>query len=231
MDRRLHWDGCCNVRDLGGLRTREDRTTRWGAVVRSDHPAKLTTAGWDALRAYGIRTIVSLVTDGLGDDEFAKVPCPAGLTTVKVALEDLSDRAFAERWVDTDLWCTPLYYRNALERWPQRHAEALASVAGAEPGGVLIHCGRGHDRTGIIALLLLALVRVAPETIVDDWELSGPNMSPGDQAALAHLLDRENTSAEAALLELLAWLDIDDYLRSGGLRDADLTSLRNRLLV
>jgi protein-tyrosine phosphatase len=31
----LDWEGCYNVRDLGGLRTADGRETRWGAVVRS----------------------------------------------------------------------------------------------------------------------------------------------------------------------------------------------------
>jgi hypothetical protein len=59
-DRHLDWDGCFNVRDLGGLRTADSRTTRWGAVVRSDMPDRLSAAGWSALTAYGIRTIVEL---------------------------------------------------------------------------------------------------------------------------------------------------------------------------
>ena len=68
LDRFLGWDGCSNVRDLGGLNTRDGRQTRWGAVVRSDHPAKLTENGWSELYAHGIRTIISLRTHGLVED-------------------------------------------------------------------------------------------------------------------------------------------------------------------
>jgi hypothetical protein len=75
MDRRvLVWDGCANVRDLGGLRTWNGRMTRWGAVVRSDTPAKLTAAGWSALYAYGIRTIISLRTYGMVENELNITP-------------------------------------------------------------------------------------------------------------------------------------------------------------
>src|SRR5207244_3563890 len=59
-ERHLQWEGCFNVRDLGGFPTRSGGTTAWGAVVRSDSPAALTAAGWDALRAHGIRTVVDL---------------------------------------------------------------------------------------------------------------------------------------------------------------------------
>jgi hypothetical protein len=68
-DRRLKWDGCNNVRDLSGLSTFEGRVTRWGAVVRSDAPSKLTPEGWDALLGHGIRTIITLRTEGKIEDE------------------------------------------------------------------------------------------------------------------------------------------------------------------
>jgi protein-tyrosine phosphatase len=59
-NRILTWEGCVNVRDLGGLNTSDGRQTRWGAVVRSDTPAKLTAAGWAALYAHDVRTVISL---------------------------------------------------------------------------------------------------------------------------------------------------------------------------
>src|SRR5947208_2179273 len=65
-------------------------------------------------------------------------PRPAGLTTVVLPLEDLTDTAFWERW--RQLSGTPLYYRAFLEQWPERFAAALAAIAEAAPGGVLLHC-------------------------------------------------------------------------------------------
>ena len=43
--RILDWEGCLNVRDLGGLTTADGRTIRWGALVRSDIPTRLTDVG------------------------------------------------------------------------------------------------------------------------------------------------------------------------------------------
>jgi hypothetical protein len=222
-NRHLTWDGCINVRDLGGLSTCDGRVTRWGAVVRSDTPSKLTAAGWSALYAHGIRTIISLRSYGQAEDVPDTAPRPSDLTTVQVAVEDLADAEFVQRWVVSDLWCTPLYYRDALERWPERHVAAVTAVARARPGGVLIHCGRGNDRTGIIAMLLLALVGVAPDDIVADYELSP---DPWRE----ELLTREHTCARDAILATLAWLNVDTYLRAGGLSQVDLAAVRTRLL-
>jgi len=221
--RQLNWDGCINVRDLGGLPTVDGRTTRWGAVVRSDDPAKLTATGWEALYAYGIRTIIALRTDGLTEGEPDAAPRPSDLTTVRVAIEDFADAEFVEQWVNTDLWGTPLYYRDALKRWPERHVAAIAAVAQARPGGVLIHCGRGYDRTGIIALLLLALVGVVPEAIIADYAMS---IDPRRE----ELLEADHTSTREVMLDTLAWLDVEHYLLAGGLSRSDLEAARARLL-
>lgn len=70
-NRQLKWEGCQNVRDLGGLRAGHARKTRWGAAVRSGDPSRLTAAGWACLVAHGIRTIVSLQTAGIPENDLA----------------------------------------------------------------------------------------------------------------------------------------------------------------
>ena len=219
----LTWEGCTNVRDLGGLRACDGRMTRWGAVVRSDTPARLNAAGWAALYAYGIRTIISLCTHGLDEDELNFTPPYAELVTVQVAIEDITDKEFVQQWANTNFWGTPLYYKDALQRWPERHAAAISAIARARAGGVLFHCVRGHDRTGIIALLLLALAGVMPDEIIADYELS-----PDPQRD--ELLARENPSVREALLGVLDGLNIDDYLSKGGASKDDLAAIRKRLL-
>ena len=222
-NRCLHWEGCVNVRDLGGLRTRDGRMTRQGAVVRSDHPANLTTAGWSALAAHGIRTIISLRTHGQVENIPDTAPRPADLTSVCVEIEDITDTEFLQKWAMSDLWCTPLYYQDALVRWPERHAAAISTIARAQPGGVLIHCKRGVDRTGIMTILLLALAGVTSDEIAADYELS---VDPEREALLAH----EHTSTRDVIHAVLNWLDIDAYLRNGGLSSEDIAAIRARLL-
>ncbi len=222
-NRVLAWEGCTNVRDLGGLRTGDGRMTRWGAVVRSGHPARLTAAGWSALYDYGIRTIITLRTHGMGEDVPDAAPRPADLTTLQVEIEDVTDAAFRQQWAATDLWCTPLYYQDALERWPERHAAAISAIARARPGGVLFHCIRGNDRTGIIAMLLLALVGVAPDDIIADYELS-PDPERNERLA------REHSSVRDAILGALAGREIDRYLCLGGASADDLAAVHQRLL-
>lgn len=59
-DRRLRWDACRNVRDLGGLPVSGGGTTAWGVLVRADTLCRLTPAGRTALLDYGIRTVIGI---------------------------------------------------------------------------------------------------------------------------------------------------------------------------
>jgi protein tyrosine/serine phosphatase len=94
----------------------------------------------------------------------------------------------------------------------------------------LVHCGRGHDRTGIVACVLLALVGVEPEEIADDYERSDANMPPDQQRALRDILARERTTCREVILDLLTRFDIEACVRGGGLTDRDIAALRTRLI-
>jgi hypothetical protein len=179
--------------------------------------------GWSALYDYGIRTIISLRTDGMTEDELDFTSPYPDLVTVNVAIEDIADMEFVEKWVKTNYWGTPLYYQDALRRWPERHAAVISAIGQAGPGGVLFHCIRGHDRTGIISLLLLSFVGVTLDDIVADYELSP---DPERDALLA----REHSSVRDAMLSAIEGLNIEGYLREGGASQADLDAVRKRLL-
>lgn len=219
----LNWDGCINVRDLGGIPARSGALTRRGAIVRSDTPARLTPTGWNSLYDFGIRTIVTLSTLGHEEIELSFKPPFKGIVVRQMAIEDLSDKEFLYKWAASDLWCTPLYYKDALSRWPKCHAAVISEIANAGEGGVLIHCKRGNDRTGIITLLLLSLVGVPAEEIIAEYELS-PDPERDE------ILAREHTSTREALLEALEGLDTEKYLLSGGASQKDLDFIRKRLL-
>ena len=234
IDRHLAWDGCWNVRDLGGLLTTDGRPIRRGAIVRSDSANRLTATGWSALLAHGVRTIVDL----RDADEYVADASPrsAELTTVCVPLEDRTDAAFWDRW--RHLSGTPLYYRALLERWPERFAAVFAAIADADPGGVLIHCAAGRDRTGLVTLLLLALAGVPPDEIASDYALSAERLRvrwnhegrPDEDLSAQELLRTANASARSAILATLDRLDVAAYLRAGGLRpDQEATVLRRLL--
>jgi protein-tyrosine phosphatase len=118
VDRHLDWDGCFNVRDLGSQRTSAGRTTRWGALVRADSLDHLSPAGWSALQAYGIRTIVHLRNER---ERAAHVRLrPADISLAPMPLDDVADTAFwAYRWAN-ELDGSRLFYQLFLDHKPEQ---------------------------------------------------------------------------------------------------------------
>ena len=240
--RLLAWEGCLNARDLGGYATEDGRETRWGAVVRSDSPAALTEAGRAALADYGVRAIVDLrLPTELADhpNPFAE-PGDHGIVYTNVSFIDPA--AAPPEAVST----LAEDYLQMLDRYRQGVAEAMAAIARAPEGVVVIHCAAGKDRTGLISALLLGLAGVPAETIAADYAMTAELLRPRDQAWLEALPPEERAEREALLaryaptaevmLAVLAGLTerfggVEPYLLATGLARDDLDRLRNRLLA
>jgi protein-tyrosine phosphatase len=161
-----------------------------------------------------------------------------GIEVARVPLDDLDDTGFWRRIWDEGLDGTPLYYRPFLEAKAGRCAAAVAAVADAGPGGVLVHCAVGRDRAGLVALSLLALVGVAPADIADDYELSSQRPEPPRGRAGAHRvgsgpaasLARRGTTAREVIVAMLAAVDVEARLLGAGLSARQLGAVRDRLL-
>ena len=227
MGRDLDWAGCANVRDLGGLPTADGGAVRRGALVRADALSRLTSDGWAALQAHGVRTVVDLRNDDeLGPDD---APRPEGIETVQEPLDGMEDTEFWEQWMGRAEFGTPAYYRPWLDRFPGRAARVVAAIARARPGGVAFHCGIGRDRTGLVSILVLALAGVSAEDIAADYERGAGGVAADHVAAVEGFYAREGTSGGELVLALLEGFDAEAYLRAGGLEEEDLAGLRARL--
>ncbi|HVN60098.1 MAG TPA: tyrosine-protein phosphatase [Gaiellaceae bacterium] len=232
--RALVWEGCRNVRDLGGLPTEDGGETRFGAIVRSDNLRRLSESGWQALLDYGIRTAVDLRRpDELALDPPGAAPieviqldlCPLDLIGAELALE-LEDA-----------------YLDILETFHGNFARAITAVARAPEGGVVVHCLVGRDRTGLVAALLLRLAGVEASAVAADWAESEANLAADLRAWVAAATDpRERRrreafvdgASEAAMERVLAELDrrygsAAEYLLAGGAEGAELELARARL--
>jgi protein-tyrosine phosphatase len=236
-ERHLEWEGCFNVRDLGGLPTLDGGRTRRGALVRADSLERLTAAGWAALEEHGVRTVVDLRNaHEIGTDA---APRPDSIETVVVELDGYEDREFWDVWESGIQFATPLYYRPHLERMPHLGAAAVAAIARARPGAVAFHCATGRDRTGMVSMLALALVGVGPETIAADYGLTFDRVPPlyaarGEEdynAEIVAFMRERGTTTEQVITETLAGLDVEATLLAAGLEPAAITALRERLLT
>lgn len=231
--RHLDWPDCRNVRDLGGMPTRDGATIRQGALIRSDSLDNLFDDSIDAVRTAGVSRIVDLRRVGESPrlHPFADDPAYVSVPVQNPADPDHEWLTLAE------------IYLAMLDLRPQLFTKAVAAVADAPDGAVVVHCAGGKDRTGIVVAMALTIADVDPELIAADYALTEDRLREASAAFLETVADdrtREilrglHATPASNMLRVLEHLDgryggVEGYLRAGGMTTEQLAALRDRLV-
>jgi protein tyrosine/serine phosphatase len=180
-ERHLAWEGCVNVRDLGGHSTADGGTTRFGAIVRADTVHRLTDAGWRDLIGHGVTRIVDL---RFNEEREADPPAelPVEVTHVSLFGDGLDEHYAAQldalaAAAPTPADATKVVYLDFVERYASRFPAVFSAIAHAPEGAVLVHCHGGKDRTGLVVAMLLTLAGVPRDEVVADYAISEQNLA------------------------------------------------------
>ena len=245
--RELSWDGCHNIRDLGGLPTADGGETTYGSVVRADGLNRLSEAGWSQALEYGVAKVVDL--------RFAEErardtgPRPAPVEVVHVSLFGERDPIKDREWEESTRSASDLtetfaaLYVATLDDYSSQVIRAVNAIAESNGGCVAVHCFAGKDRTGVVAALLLSLAGVDREVILDDFAASDAGVlrlcadwiaSAGDEVERSYRT-RLVTAPAAAMATMLDHLDktwggADSYLRTHGVDHENVDRLQARLV-
>jgi protein-tyrosine phosphatase len=200
MDHETRWvrlQGAVNVRDLGGLPTRDGGLTRPGRVLRADNLQGLTAADVRHLVGdLGVRTVIDLRTtvevEKEGPGPLTREPLvrhqhcslfPEGgrMTDIDAdallpwQADDRPEPVTVDDRAGTDGLASTLsigYYLGYLRDRPDSVVAALRTMA-ADGGASVVHCAAGKDRTGVVVALALAAVGVTREAIIADYVATG----------------------------------------------------------
>ncbi len=232
--RELVLPGCFNVRDLGDLPTTSGHRTHRNALVRADALDGLDAPGWQLLVAHGVRTVIDLRHHW--EKAKASAAPPPSIDRVDISLDGGEDPEFWAFWGGNPRFCTPLYFRPHLQRFPEISGAVIRTIAQAREGAVLFHCGAGRDRTGLVSMLLLSLAEVTVEAIVEDYLLSFERLarSPArleERLQIDRFLEAECASLEGLMRGALSGLDPRETLARGGLSPEEIERARSRLVV
>jgi hypothetical protein len=230
-DRVLRWDGCVNVRDLGGLPLADGGETAYRVVVRADWLPGLSDVGRRALVDYGVSLIVDLRPER-EDTKDGIEPLP-----VPVMRQAMDPRPVPAAW---DWPSMREAYLALADRYRGALAQALTLLGDAEPPAA-IHCAGGRDRTGIACGMALWLAGVEPDVIAADHALSDESWMPHNDGWLAEAPDEQERErrrriiqpAGRTLAEVLAEIEEREGIRrrllAAGADEAALDRLVARL--
>lgn len=200
----IDWPGCRNVRDLGTV-----RGIRTGALIRSDSLTELTPAGLDAVRDARVARIVDLRTHR----ELRALPNPFA-----------DDAAYVHRSLYPDppppgdeTLTLAEKYNWLLDYSIERFAQAVAAIADAPPGPVVVHCAGGVDRTGLVIAVALGGIGINRDEVVADYLRSEDVEASTLTGALDHVESRYGS--------------VEKYLAHGGMSSEQAAKLRERLVL
>lgn len=255
-------DGTYNFRDLGGLPLRAGGTTTSGVFFRADALHALSPRGVEQLTASPVEVVVDFRTGVERDTARDRLPHARHLRELHLPLLEgamshiaeetlaahaLGDHTAAGRAAEKALANLPTLggmYSGMLEHGASVFAR-VARLLAEGPGGVLVHCTAGKDRTGVATAVILDAVGVERDAIVADYARSHANLGGAWFDRMTGMVAMMGVEVTPELAELmagsppdairtaLAWLDdhggTEAYLRSGGLTPGELTTLRSRL--
>ncbi|HZS29696.1 MAG TPA: tyrosine-protein phosphatase [Gaiellaceae bacterium] len=230
-ERILRWDGCVNVRDLGGLPLAGGGETAYRVVVRADWLPGLSPEGRQALVDYGVSLIVDLRPDREdAGDEYEPLPVP-------VVRHGMDPRPVPAAW---DWPSMKEAYLALADTYRHELAQALTLLGNADPPAA-IHCAGGRDRTGIACGMALWLAGVEPDVIAADHALSDEQWGPHNHEWIASAPDEAERERRLRILrppgrtlaEVLEEIEATDGIRarllSAGADEAALDRLVARL--
>jgi protein tyrosine/serine phosphatase len=191
----IELEGAVNVRDLGGLPTRDGRHTVPARLLRADNLQELSSSDVGKLvHDIGVTTVVDLRSvhelaaegpaplDSVGAVRHAHHPV---LPELGAATDVVADAVLARSRQDRSRYPgdpTCGHYLGYLEDRPEAVVAALRSIARSE-GAALVHCAAGKDRTGVVVALALTVADVKPQAVVGDYAATADRI----EAILARL--------------------------------------------
>lgn len=250
-------DGLANLRDLGGIVTRDGRTIKRGVLLRTDNLVALPPESQRKLiDDYGLADVIDLRTNrerhrhGIGPlDERGLV------RTAKLSLYPEDDPTLeVPPWHDDDYTPKAIvheehsrflaeHYLEYLANRPDSVVNALRLIAHA-PATVAVNCAAGKDRTGTVIACVLAALGVADESIVADYAASSERVDRilarlGEEASGGsndHDMRPEAQMTRPATMEgFLAGVrerfgSVPDWLAENGWTPEDQAALEAKLL-
>lgn len=174
----LPLSGAHNFRDIGGMRTKDAKTVKWGRLFRSGELSKLTNEDKLYLDSIPLRTVVDFrdfseikrEPDNLSSSVENRYHFPlapgnlANNTTIDYEDFSSANAKVIMKEMYSELVCDPecvACYRQFFELVQNEKSLPL-----------LYHCTAGKDRTGIATALIYSALNVDLENILENYMLS-----------------------------------------------------------
>ena len=178
----IELEGSYNARDLGGYPTRHGSRIQPRRFLRSGSLHGLSENGRQTLLNLGVRYIVDLRSQLERKQKPDPVEGDPEFFYHHVPMLDYINATVAAGEMNFPDTMEEMYF-GLLDHAGHSFAKVFEVFAQPSSYGILFHCTAGKDRTGVVAMLLLALAGAEEDLIVADYSISQDLVpsTPGEQ--------------------------------------------------
>ena len=243
-----------NLRDLGGIITKDGRRIKKNILIRSGALHKLSEKDVGELKKAGLKRVIDL-RSGLERREKPDIEIN-GVENIHLPIFSetvlgISRDSMSVRQVMNTMWMDMPYLYRGMVQHPEavpQFAKALTLIMEQKDGAVLWHCSAGKDRCGLTAALCLHMLGVDMDTIFADYLESNKTAAPFAEMIYKKVLAESGDEQRAEYMRRLFLADrtyleasldrmdslyggIDGYIRSGlKITEAQIEAFRERCL-
>ena len=186
-----------NIRDLGGLKTKDGRHIRYGKIIRGGLLAKLTEEDVAVINELHLTDIIDF-RSSLEFESFPDYPFEGAkmhnIPVLRISTQEESNKRIKS--ADGNLLWFLEDHTSGFEHLRKIYSEFVTSEEGIfafkkffeivskENRVVYFHCSQGKDRTGFAAYLFEIALGVSEKDAMDDYLLSNVAMEKRAEALL-----------------------------------------------
>lgn len=188
-EKHLPMAGGYNFRDLGGIKTKEGRTVKWGKLFRADELSNLTEDDIKYLSSIPITSVIDFRAQNEARRSPDKLPSTVQFTyPIAITPGNLSSEGIQANLLKTNIDSHMKHMNRLLVSDPacvRAFRIFFAIVQNNLSAPLIFHCSAGKDRAGMATALVLFSLGVDETTVMEDYLMSKIYLSDKYDAFIA----------------------------------------------
>ena len=178
--RKLPFTGAHNFRDLGGYKTEDGRTVKWGKIYRSDNLHSLTDEDLKYMKRLNIKSVVDFrsLEERESEPDRLNPDMTQVLLPINFQPKELDDDSIKN--IIKDLTFGDLDSSNLLrdfnivivEEFAEEYKNFFRYIIENNAEPLVFHCTAGKDRAGFASAMILTILGVPREKVIEDYLLT-----------------------------------------------------------
>ena len=178
--RKLPFTGAHNFRDLGGYKTEDGRTVKWGKIYRSDNLHSLTDEDLKYMKRLNIKSVVDFrsLEERESEPDRLNPDMTQVLLPINFQPKELDDDSIKN--IIKDLTFGDLDSSNLLrdfnivivEEFAEEYKNFFRHIIENNAEPLVFHCTAGKDRAGFASAMILTILGVPREKVIEDYLLT-----------------------------------------------------------